>query len=148
MPSGYAAVRAEINATLEGPDLNLRRIKRGIADLAGNPNSNAGKALFQDGYLIRPTSMAIGPYMQLLSTERAFGFEIYTGLTIGADYDESFDILLERVEIIIQKFHDCNANIPSAKIVTLAAPVTFTAVQETPDQVYALMPYSCVYRMD
>lgn len=147
MPSGWTAVRDELRATLEGTGLDLRRVKRGVADLAGLVESGAGRGLFDNGYFISIRGLNLGPYMQTLSTERTLGFEIYTGTNIGSDYGESLDTLIERCELIAQKLHDCNANIPSAKIVTLAGDVSFNHLLDEAAQAFAVMPYRVVYRM-
>tara|TARA_Y100000310_G_scaffold297770_2_gene331076 strand:+ start:3167 stop:3613 length:447 start_codon:yes stop_codon:yes gene_type:complete len=147
MASGWTPVRDELRTTLEGADLGLRRVKRGVGDLAGLVESGAGRALFDNGYFISITSLNLGPYMQVLSTERTLGFEIYTGANVGSDYGESLDALIERCELIAQKLHNCNANVPSAKIVTLSGDVTFNHMLDEAAQVFAIMPYRVVYRM-
>lgn len=147
MASGWSTVRDEIRAVLEGNPYNLRRVKQGVADLAGLVESGAGAGLFHDGYFMSPVSMEVGPYMQLLSTERAFQFEIYTGITVGSDFDTSLDELQERVEQLVQDFHNCNANVPSAKILSLYAPIVFSTMPDEPTNLYAVMPYRCIYRM-
>jgi hypothetical protein len=147
MASGWQAVRDELNLVMEGAPFSFRRIKGGVADVGGFPVPQAGSPLFNEGYFIIPRSVAFGERMELLSVEREMLFDIYMGTTLGSDFDVESEALVDKIEQLIQKLMDCNANIPSARQVKIVAPVTVNYVQETPSQVYVVAPCHAFYRM-
>lgn len=145
MASGWSVVRDELNTALE--TLDLVRAERGIADFAGQPEPGAGYALFENGYFVVPNSMIKGDVMQTRSRQRFMFCEIYTGISIGADFDVASDALAERVELILQLTHDTSANIPSARIAELSGPVQFQFDQQSFEQMYARIPLRIEYEM-
>lgn len=147
MASDWSVIRGQIETALQAAPLSLRRVKRGISDIAGHGPSGAGKALFHEGYLIVPKLLARGDRLELTSHERNMRFEIWTGILITDDYDEGTDALIDRVEGIIQILTNCNVNVPSAVIVDTDGQTQFIEDPENPGQMVARIPMRTIYIM-
>lgn len=147
MASGWKTVRDQINTTLEGSPLELRRVKKGLADFAGQPLTEAGNTLYQKGFFVMPNGLQKGPLMERSSKHREMFCEIYTGISVGADFDVALDELTERVEKIIELLHDTAANVPGSRMVELSGQAIYQVDQESFEQVYVRIPLRVEYQM-
>lgn len=145
MASGWSAVRNQIRTLLEGSTFGLRRVKRGLSEIGGSALSGAGRALFQDGYLLIPRTLDKGQLLERVSTHRRLAVDLYTGVLIGDDWDDSSDVLVERCEILIRELRNCNKNVPAAKQIDLDGPVRYLEMPDQPSQWAAILPLMVEY---